>query len=363
MFRPCINDVSLDEYKNMINQIVLFLQGKNSDIKDLIKKEMDDKIEKLEFEKAAKLKKRLDDIERINLKQKVANLNENSTDIFGYVHHLNELYVQVFKIRDYKVVLHDNVILNDIAKEEIAEQVEYIISNYYLSNEDIPKKVYVKLEDKSIELLNQFFKEKKININVMCPKKGDKAKLIDMVENNIHINIEDRKNNVLADLSEVLSLTYEINSIESFDISNLRNEYIVGCMIRFEDKKLNKKMYRKFKIKSTTTQDDPKSMYEVITRRLKHSEDWPLPDAFFIDGGKNQVNVVKKALKEAGENNVLVYGMIKNDKHRTKGLIDKDGNEIDFSNNKNILNFLTFLQDEVHRFTITYHRKLRDSIK
>lgn len=360
---PCINDVSLDEYKNMINQIVLFLQGKNSDIKDLIKKEMDDKIEKLEFEKAAKLKKRLDDIERINLKQKVANLNENSTDILGYVHHLNELYVQVFKIRDYKVVLHDNVILNDIAKEEIAEQVEYIISNYYLSNEDIPKKVYVKLEDKSIELLNQFFKEKKININVMCPKKGDKAKLIDMVENNIHINIEDRKNNVLADLSEVLSLTYEINSIESFDISNLRNEYIVGCMIRFEDKKLNKKMYRKFKIKSTTTQDDPKSMYEVITRRLKHSEDWPLPDAFFIDGGKNQVNVVKKALKEAGETNVLIYGMIKNDKHRTKGLIDKDGNEIDLSNNKNILNFLTFLQDEVHRFTITYHRKLRDSIK
>ena len=197
----------------------------------------------------------------------------------------------------------------------------------------------------------------------MCPKKGDKAKLINMVENNIKINIEDRKKNVLADLSEILSLSFEINSIESFDISNLRNEYIVGCMIRYEDKKLNKKMYRKFKIKSTDTQDDPKSMYEVITRRLKHSQDWPLPDAFFIDGGKTQLNMVKKALKEAGEEDVLVYGMVKNDKHRTRGLIDKDGNEIDLSNNKNILNFLTFLQDEVHRFTITYHRKLRDSIK
>ena len=104
-------------------------------------------------------------------------------------------------------------------------------------------------------------------------------------------------------------------------------------------------------------------MYEVITRRLKHSQDWPLPDAFFIDGGKTQLNMVKKALKEAGEEDVLVYGMVKNDKHRTRGLIDKDGNEVDLSNNKNILNFLTFLQDEVHRFTITYHRKLRDSIK
>lgn len=103
-----------------------------------------------------------------------------------------------------------------------------------------------------------------------------------MVENNIQINLEDRKKNVLADLSEILSLSFEINSIESFDISNLRNEYIVGCMIRYEDGKLNKKMYRKFKIRSTDTQDDPKSMYEVITRRLKHSQDWPLPDAFLL---------------------------------------------------------------------------------
>lgn len=360
---PCINEVSLEEYKDMINQIVLFLQGKNTDIKELVKKQMDAEIEKLEFEKAAKLKKRLDDIERINLKQKVANLNENSTDIFGYVHYLNGLYVQVFKIREYKVVLHDNVILNDISKEEVEDSIESIISNYYLDNKDIPKKVYVKLEDKSIQLLNDFFKQKDIKIDVMCPKKGDKAKLVNMVENNIHINIEDRKNNVLADLSEVLSLNFEINSIESFDISNLKNEYIVGCMIRFEDKKLNKKMYRKFKIKTTDTQDDPKSMYEVITRRLKHSEDWPLPDAFFIDGGKTQIGVVNKALRECGITDVLVYGMVKNDKHRTRGLIDKDGNEIDLSENKNILNFLTFLQDEVHRFTITYHRKLRDSIK
>ena len=184
-----------------------------------------------------------------------------------------------------------------------------------------------------------------------------------MVENNIHINIEDRKKNVLADISEKLALNFELNSIESFDISNLRNEYIVGCMIRFEDKKLNKKMYRKFKIRSTKTQDDPKSMYEVLTRRLKHSSDWPLPDAFFIDGGKTQIAAVKKALKDANEEDVLVYGMVKNDKHRTRGLVDIDGNEIDLTDNKNILNFLTFLQDEVHRFTISYHRKLRDSIK
>lgn len=360
---PCINDVSREEYKKMIDQIVLFLQGKNLDIKDLLKKELDEKIESLEFEKAAVIKKRLDDIEKINLKQKVGNLNENSTDIFGYIHHLDALYVQVFKIRDYKVVLHDNVVLKDITKDEIEESLTLIISNYYIDNKDKPQKVYVKLQDENIDLVNSFFKEKNLKLITYSPKKGDKLKLINMVENNIKINIEDRKNNVLADISEKLSLNFEINSIESFDISNLRNEYIVGCMIRYEDKKLNKKMYRKFKIKSTDTQDDPKSMYEVVSRRLKHSLDWPLPDAFFIDGGKTQLSAVKKALKDANEDGILVYGMIKNDKHRTRGLVDVDGNEIDLTDNKNILNFLTFLQDEVHRFTISYHRKLRDSIK
>ncbi len=360
---PCINDVSLDEYKKMIDQVVLFLQGKNDEIKRIIKTDMDECINKLEFEKAAKLKKRLDYIDKISMKQKVGNLNENSTDILGYVHNINSLYVQVFKIRDYKVVLHDNVILNDILKEEVEEAIISIVSNYYLDNKDIPKKLYIKLDDDRLDLINNFFKEKNIKINAICPKKGDKAKLINMVENNIHINIEDRKNNVLADLSDKLSINDQINSIESFDISNLRNEYIVGCMIRFEDRKLNKKMYRKFKIKSTSTQDDPKSMYEIVSRRLKHADEWPLPDAFFIDGGKTQINAVKKALNDANIDSVLVYGMIKNNKHRTKGLVNDRGDEIDLSNNKNILNFLTFLQDEVHRFTITYHRKLRDSIK
>ena len=133
-------------------------------------------------------------------------------------------------------------------------------------------------------------------------------------------------------------------------------------MIRFEDKKLNKKMYRKFRIKSTLTQDDPKCMYEVITRRLKHSADWPLPDLILIDGGKTQLKMVKKAFEDSNES-CNIFGMVKNDKHRTRGLIDIYGNEYNIKENKKVLNFLTFLQDEVHRFTITYHRSLRDKIK
>lgn len=359
---PCINDVSLDEYRKMIDQVALFLQGKNKQIKDILKEQIEECIQKLDFEKASILKQRLDNIDKISDKQTVANLNENSTDIFGYVLNDNVLHVQVFKIRNYKVVLNDNVEINDVDKSEIEESLSQIISRYYLDREDIPKKVYVKLDDENIELLNKFFEAKEIKLNVFCPKKGEKLNLVKMVENNIHINLEDKKNNTLDDLASLLEFSDGIDSIECYDISNLRNEYIVGCMIRFENGKLNKKMYRKFKIKSTMTQDDPKCMYEVLSRRLKHSKEWPLPDIILIDGGKTQLNAVKIAMRDTGEF-TNIYGMVKNDNHRTRGLINENGVEFDLEKSKNILKFLTFLQDEVHRFTITYHRSLRDTVK
>lgn len=359
---PCINDVSLKSYKDMIDQVVLFLEGKTTEVKKMIKSQIDECIEKLDFEKAAILKQRLDNIEKFSQKQTVSNLNELSTDIWGFVFLDNTLYIQIFKIRDYKIVLHDNVKITEVSEEEIEESLSQIVSNYYIDNNDMPKKVYINLLEKNIELINKLFENKEIKLQVICPKRGEKAKLIKMVENNIHINIEDNKNNVVEDLASMLGFNEGIDSIECYDISNLRNEYIVGCMIRFENGKLNKSMYRKFKIRSTMTQDDPLCMYEVLTRRLSHAKDWPLPDVILIDGGKTQLNMVKKAMEDVGEH-TNIYGMVKNDKHRTRGLIDSQGNEFDLSDKKSILNFLTFLQDEVHRFVITYHRSLRDSVK
>ena len=359
---PCINEVSLKAYKEMIDQVVLFLEGKTSDVKKMIENQIEDCIGKLEFEKAAMLKQRLDNIEKFSQKQNVSNLNEISTDIWGYVFFEGTLYIQIFKIRDYKIVLHDNVKINDISEEEISESLSQIVSNYYVDNNDMPKKVYITLSDEQTLLINKLFEKREIKLQVICPKRGEKAKLVKMVENNIHINIEDNKNNVVEDLASLLGFKEGIDSIECYDISNLRNDYIVGCMIRYENGKLNKSMYRKFKIKTTSTQDDPKCMYEVLTRRLKHAKDWPLPDIILIDGAMNQLNAVKKAMEDVGES-TNIYGMVKNDKHRTRGLIDEDGNEFDLSDKKKILNFLTFLQDEIHRFVITYHRQLRDSVK
>ncbi len=359
---PCINEISLKAYKEMIEQVVLFLEGKTSDVKKIIESQIQECIEKLEFEKAATLKQRLDSIDKFSQKQNVSNLNEVSTDIWGYVFHEETLYVQIFKIRDYKIVLHDNVKLTEVSEDEIEESLVQIVSNYYTDNNDMPKKVYITLPDEQIELINKLFEKRETKLQIICPKRGEKANLVKMVENNIHINIEDKKNNVVEDLASLLGFKEGIDSIECYDISNLRNEYIVGCMIRFENGKLNKSMYRKFKIRSTATQDDPQCMYEVLSRRLKHAKEWPLPDVMFIDGAMNQVNAVKRAMQEAGEN-TNIYGMVKNDKHRTRGLIDDKGNEFDLTDKKHILNFLTFLQDEIHRFVITYHRQLRDSVK
>lgn len=367
---PCINDLSVVEYKKMIDQIILFLQGKTKEIEEQIKKEIDKCIEVLDFEKAGRLKLRLDNIEKVKQKQTVANLNEINTDIIGYVHSENILNVEIFKIRNYKIVLNETIKLKDVESVEIEEILSQVTSQYYMNNEDVPKKVYIKLESEdTLKVIQEYLSNiKGSKVEVITPKKGEKLKLIQMVENNINVNLEKSKSNVIEDLRLKLNFQGSLDSIECYDISNLKDEYIVGGMIRFESGKLNKKMYRKFKIKSTLTQNDPKCIYEILLRRLNHSKDWVLPDIILIDGGKTQVNAAKQALKESGEN-IKIYGMIKNDKHRTRGLIDEDFNEIDLEEssnmpeNKRILNFITFLQDEVHRFAITYHRKLRDTLK
>ena len=143
---PCINDVSLEKYRDMINQVVLFLEGKNEEIENIIKQEIDNVIEKLDFERAQELKERLDNINKIKEKQTVSNLEENSADILGYVFNKDTLYVQIFKIRDYKIILNDNLEINNVIEDEINDTLTQIISRYYLhSNNDIPKNLYLKI--------------------------------------------------------------------------------------------------------------------------------------------------------------------------------------------------------------------------
>ena len=344
----CEGNVDKDEYTSMINQIILFLEGKTKDIQNNIKKEIEKESLKLNFEKANILKNRLIAISNINDKQQVDNLDENKTDVVSYVQSEDKIYIQIFKIRFGKVIMHDSFEIDIL--ENIEDDVVSYLAQYYLNVDDKPKKIYLKLSDDNTTLINNLLTD----ISVLCPKRGSKLKLVKMVENNINIKLLNSKKDYFKDLKQIINM--DIESIECYDISNLFNEYIVGCMIRVDSGKLNKNMYRKFKIKSTSTANDFLSMKEVILRRLKH-EDWTYPDAIFVDGGKTQITAALEAITELKIENIKVFGMVKDDKHRTRALMDSNFNEIDISK---VIKFVTFMQDEIHRFAITYHKLLRD---
>lgn len=368
---PCINDVALEEYKSMINQVVLFLEGKTDIVKEYIKENIEKCIEKLEFEKAKELHERLDKITKITEKQKVSNLNESSTDIWGYMLVKNKLYIQIFKIRNSKLLKHDNLYIEDIDRAKIDSIMLDILSQYYTKNKtDMPAKVYLKLKDEEkieadITTVGTYLTNlKTTKVELHIPKKGDKLKLIQMIENNIKINLKDKDKNPLDELKALINAEYDITHLECYDISNLKDSYIVGAGITYEDGEFNKSKYRKYKIKWSNTQNDLMAMAEVISRRLNHIEDLPLPDLFMIDGGINQVKAVKAVLTKMNVD-VPVIGMIKDNKHRTRGIIDLNEKEIDLRDKKEykaLFALVTKLQDEVHRFVITYHRSLRDKI-
>lgn len=373
---PCINDNIQTEYKEMLKQVMWFLEGRTKALEKSIKEDIQKYIDMLDFEKANILKTRLESIQKLSDKQSASNVSNVDMDIWGYILENQKLYIQIFKARDSKISTHDKFEIKYEEKEVLSYDLFSIIAQYYSDLKVFPKEVCISLRSLSdiekertteeIEILNKYLsQEAGKTVKIITPKKGSKQKLIQMVENNILARLIKEKENPLKDLSDLLGLDKKISSIEAYDISNLRNEYIVGAMITYENSKLKKSKYRKFKIRSTLTQNDTLSLAEVIKRRLGHLQELPIPDAMFIDGGKGQLKAVNKILKKMNIS-VLVLGMVKNDKHRTEKILTSDGEEFNLKTdpkNKTLLNFITFIQDEVHRFTINYHRNLRDKVK
>lgn len=203
-------------------------------------------------------------------------------------------------------------------------------------------------------------------VELKSPQKGEKLRFVEMAEKNAKVTLENQtkdKYDVLMELKEVLKMEKMPRKIETFDISNISGNYMVAGMCVLQDGKVNHKLSRRFKIKTVLTQDDPKCMQEVISRRLKHSIDsnnsgfGKLPDAIFVDGGITQMRAAKAATMECNVQ-IPIYGMVKNDKHRTRALIDENRNEKELS--EELMNIITNFQDEVHKTAIEYHRKLRD---
>jgi excinuclease ABC subunit C len=231
-----------------------------------------------------------------------------------------------------------------------------------------PNKIMIKEEIEDKELLQEWLSqmaERKVEIK--APQKGEKLRLVEMAENNAQItltNKEKEKYQAVKELQEILHLKKVPRKIEGYDISNLSGQFIVASMCVLQDGEVKKYLSRNFKIKTVLGQDDPRCMNEVISRRLKHSIGktdeafGDLPDVIFVDGGITQIHAAKQAVAEL-KLKLPIYGMVKDDKHRTRGMIFK-GQEILMSTHTEGFKLLTRIQDEVHRFAIEYHRKLRE---
>ena len=387
---PCMGYVSKEEYRKQINQIISILEGKTDELIKELQKEMQEASKNMEYEKAQDLRDKIYAIERITKKKKVSNISENDIDVIGLARKDEETCIEIFYVRNSKMVGRDHYIFKGLEDEEDSEIISSFIKQYYMGRKILPNKIMIKeeIEDKdAIEMLLTAQAGRKVEIKT--PQKGEKLKFVEMAENNALITLNNRekeKYNILAELKEVLHLDKLPRKIECYDISNLSGTNMVAGMCVMLDGKIKKNMSRRFRIKDVIGQDDPKCMEEVVTRRLRHSvpilnEDkndgfGDLPDVIFADGGITQIRATEQAIenvnneirqkaKERGIEltqkdmvNIAVFGMVKNDKHQTRALMNDKREELEIS--QTLLNTITMFQDAVHDTAIGYHKKLRD---
>ncbi len=365
---PCMGYVSKEEYKKQIDQIIMLLEGKTKEIINKLSKEIIDASNAQEYEKAAILRDKKIAIERVSEKQKVSNINEKAIDVIGIAQNELSLCIEIFFVRNSKMIGREHYFFdnsNELTKSELLSE---FIKQYYINKIDLPSKIMIpeKIEDlKTLENLLTGKAQRKVEFKV--PQKGEKLRFIEMANNNAKITLENKdkeKEDILLEIKEALSLKDLPRKIECFDISNLAGEYIVAGMCVAKDGVISKNLARRFKIKTVFTQDDPKCMEEVVTRRLKHSVEnskgafGTLPDVIFADGGITQVRAIRRAIDKYNLE-IPIFGMVKDAKHKTNKLIDENKTKIDISNN--IFNFITNMQDEVHKIAIEYNKKLRNN--
>ena len=364
---PCMGYVSKEEYRKIIDEIIDLLDGKIEKISKELDKQMLEAAANMEYEKAASIRDRKLAILRVNEKQKVSNITENNIDVIGIAKSEMEVCIEIFFVRGSKMVGREHYFFTDLKEMENQEIISGFIKQYYMDSLNLPNKIMVgeELEDKSA-IEEWLSKQAGRKVEIKLPKKGEKLRFVEMAENNAKITLENKerdRSEILVELKEVLGLDKLPRKIETYDISNISGEYMVAGMCVMVDGIIKKNLSRTFKIKTVFSQDDPRCMEEVITRRLSHSinkEDkgfGKLPDVIFADGGITQIRATKTAIKKY-ELNIPVFGMVKNDKHQTRALMDENRNELEIS--ENLKNLITKFQDEVHDTAISYHRKLRE---
>ena len=365
---PCIGNISKEDYRKQIDEIIDLLEGKTDKIIKDLKNQMKEASENLDFENAAYIRDRMLAIETASQKQKVSNISENNIDVIGMAKSELEVCIEIFFVRGSKMIGREHYFFDNLGDMDDGEIISGFIKQYYMDNLNIPNKIMVSRELEDEKALGECLGSKTTHkVTIHSPKKGTKLRFVELADKNSKVTLENKEKtieSILVELKDKLQMDKLPRKIETYDISNISGEFMVAAMCVMEDGAIKKNLSRRFKIKTVIGQDDPRSMEEVITRRLKHSIDNPndkgfgrLPDAIFADGGITQIRAVRRAVDKYGVD-IKIFGMVKNDKHQTRALMDEDRNEIEIS--ERLFNLITLFQDTVHDTAISYHRKLRD---
>ncbi|WP_461205916.1 excinuclease ABC subunit UvrC [Clostridium sp. DL1XJH146] len=382
---PCAGKISKEEYGLMIQKIINLLNGKDIGLKVELKRKMIEASGKLDFEKAAEFRDKIKSIDKITQRQIIILKNFENEDFINIYIEEGSSCVQIFFVRDGKVIGNEHYIFEEILEDNKERLIDNFIKEFYGGTAYIPKNIFVPfIEDGS--LLEEWLTAKKgTKVNIKIPEKGEKKKILDLVKinaknayQNFRLELLKQKQagiSVVEALRDLLDLEYIPERIEAYDISNIQGVDSVGTMVVFENGKPKNSDYRRFKIKTIVGADDYGSMREILTRRFKRglqevenikekhidislAKFCYFPDLIMMDGGKGQVNIALSVLEELNIT-IPVVGMVKDDKHRTRALIYKN-EEIEIKSRSTINKFVTRVQDEVHRFAISYHRSLRD---
>ncbi len=381
---PCMGYVSAEEYRQRINKVIDFLNGGHMEVIKLLETKMNEASEKMEYEAAIEYRDLINSLRTVLNKQKITKDESMDRDIIAYAMEGNDAVVQVFFIRNGKVLgrehFHVELAPLDIGKDVLTN----FIKQYYGGSPFIPKELLVQEEIDDREIIEKWLSVKRgQKVSVHNPKKGEKEKLVELAEKNAKIVLEQDKDKLrseerrtrgaIKEIDDILGMAYT-KRIEAFDISNINGFESVGSMVVYEDGKPKRNDYRKFKIKWVKGADDYSSMREVLTRRFTHglremeelkenniTKEYGsftrFPDLIMMDGGKGQVNIALEVLGELGLN-IPVCGMVKDDHHRTRGLY-YNNEELPINKSGEGFRLITRIQDEAHRFAITFHRDLR----
>lgn len=370
----CVKKITKDEYKAIINDVCKFLNGNFEGVISKLTMQMNEAADKFDFEKASVLRDRISSVNSLGEKQKIVTANGTDIDAAAIYNNNNVACIEIFFIRNGNIIGKEHYFMHETDGIDNGNILSQFIKQYYDNSTFLPKEIMLSDEIEDEETLKTWLSTKCVrNITIKYPKTGKYAQLMNMIHTNAKkehseyilkkLHASDFVNNALSQLMKLTSLKNPPMTIEAYDISNISGSSNVGSMVVFKNGRAYKKGYRSFKIKDVQGQNDYGSMYEVLIRRFSryNFEDADesfsnLPDLIFVDGGFNHVNTAAEAISRSGVD-VPVFGIVKDDKHNTRGLVSVDG-EIPVDNGSDAFMLLANIQDEMHRRAITHHRNM-----